>query len=70
MPGEPPRGLPPEIAAIRASGEPEVKVILVTASMNEMNEMLGKKWKIASCYPHAKGCLMLMVREPGDRLRG
>lgn len=45
---------------------PEIKAILVSSHCNELNELIGKGWKIVTSYTTGTGAVFIMARSPQD----
>lgn len=58
--------MPPASQPQLSGPTPEIKAILVTSSVNELNAMLDKGWKIVLNAEHGNGCILIMARNPVD----
>lgn len=48
---------------IEIKAAPKIKIIIITDSTDELNNMIEHGWKIASNFPHASGALFMMAKD-------
>lgn len=56
----------PTQQALASLPTPDIKAILIGSHVNELNDMLGKGWKIVTSYTTGTGAVFIMARNPTD----